>query len=197
MGRSLSQQDWDLFVNPLVHAINIQVFIIHGFTPAELLLGYNPSRTGREVGSDTEWSVAVLSMGIDQGRDIWDKEEELVQRQVERLGSMLEARWEGPYILGDLAWHGKSGPLYDINTQELVQVKKCGLKDRVLLNDVKRDLTRPTVTEDVDLVDLLEYDREEHWVREGEVDILGGGASSPCKGSGTHVDWYSEAQGVG
>ena len=46
-----------------------------------------------------------------------------------RCGNKLEARWEGPYLLSDLAFHGKSGRLYDLNTKELVRVKNSGLKD--------------------------------------------------------------------
>jgi len=36
----------------------------------------------------------------------------------QRKGSKLEARWEGPYVISDLAKHGKSGRLRDLNTGE-------------------------------------------------------------------------------
>jgi len=42
----------------------------------------------------------------------------------QRKGSRLEARWEGPYVLSDLAQHGKSGRLRDLNTREIVRVEK-------------------------------------------------------------------------
>jgi len=48
MGRKLPQEDWDLVVDPVVHAVNTRVLSVHGFSPAELLLGYNPNRTGSE-----------------------------------------------------------------------------------------------------------------------------------------------------
>ena len=38
----------------------------------------------------------------------------------QRWGNKLEARWEGPYTLLDLAWHGKSGRLCDLNTGDVV-----------------------------------------------------------------------------
>src|SRR5207237_10208114 len=119
----------------------------------------SPNRIGGEARPSTESAVAVLADGLGQGRDPWVAEEDLAQRQLERLarldhiraeaaaaiveqaerqessrrppryippkagdlvllrrfildqccGNKLEARWEGPYLLGDLAWHGKSG----------------------------------------------------------------------------------------
>ena len=78
----------------------------------------------------------------------------------QRKGSKLEARWEGPYILSDLAKHGKSGRLRDLNTGEVVRVKKGALRERVHLNDLKIYLPRRVNREPgVELVDILEHER--------------------------------------
>ena len=55
----------------------------------------------------------------------------------QRKGNKLEARWEGPYVLADLASHGKTGRLRDVNTGALVRVRKGALNERVHLNDLK------------------------------------------------------------
>ena len=46
MGRKLPQEDWDLVIDSVIHAINTRVLSVHGFSPAELFLGFNPNRTG-------------------------------------------------------------------------------------------------------------------------------------------------------
>ena len=154
----MPQEDWNLVVDRVVHAINTCVFSVHGFSPAELLLGYNPWSTGGETSPDTERAVVAISDGMNRGKELWEEEEGLAERQLERLmrldhirrkagakiidlaekqeanqkparykvsrdgdlvllrrflldqckGSKLEARWEGPYILSDLAKHGKT-----------------------------------------------------------------------------------------
>ena len=77
----------------------------------------------------------------------------------QRRGSKLEPRWEGPYVLSDLAWHRKSGRLLDFNTGEVVQVKKGALHDRVHLNDLKVYLRRDIAAEaGMTMVDILEYE---------------------------------------
>lgn len=53
------------------------------------------------------------------------------------LGQKFQSRWEEPYRLADVAWHGRSGRLQDIGTGEVVRVRKEGLKERVHLNDLK------------------------------------------------------------
>jgi hypothetical protein len=240
MGRKLKQEDWDLVVDPVVHSINTRVLSIHSFSPAELLLGFNPNKTGWDVRPNTESAAAVLRSIVEAGSDPWDSSEALSNRQLERLtrlqhireeaaiavtedadrkeetqrptrhippcagdlvllrrflldqrhGNKLEPRWEGPYLLGDLAWHKKSGRLYDINTRELVKVKKGALKDRVHLNDLKLYLTRRT--EEANLVDLVEYG--EAWKPTGDVYDLEG--LEACMDEGCHVHWEDEAQGV-
>jgi len=83
MGQKLPQEDWDLVVDPVIHAINTRVLSIHGFSPAELLLGYNPRSTGGEVSPDTERAVAAISTSMSLGKYLWEKEEDLAERQLE------------------------------------------------------------------------------------------------------------------
>jgi len=219
MGRNLPQGDWDLVLDSVVHAINTRVLAVHGFSPAELLLGYNPSRTGWQISPETGRAVAVLSTSVSLGEDTWAKPGELAERQLERLlrldhiraeaatrmasqaekregnqrparftppkegdlvllrrflldqrrGNKLEAGWEGPYILADLSWHGKSGRLLDVNTRELVRVKKGALRNRVHLNDLKVYLQRGAKTaEDVKTVGILEYEQRTERLEEGQ-----------------------------
>jgi len=85
MGHGLPQEDWDLVIDPVVQAINTRVLRVHSFSPAQLLLGYNPWRTGGEVIPDTERAVAAISTSMSQGKDLWEKEEELAEGQLERL----------------------------------------------------------------------------------------------------------------
>ena len=58
------------------------------------------------------------------------------------LGMKLETRWEGPYLLTELAYHGKSGRLRDLITGELVRTQRGGLRERVHVNDLKLFLQR-------------------------------------------------------
>ena len=60
-------------------------------------------------------------------------------------GRKLEARWEGPFRLSDISWHGRSGRLRDINTGELVKVRRAGLQERCHLNDLKRFVERDSL----------------------------------------------------
>ena len=45
-----------------------------------------------------------------------------------RYDKKLEARWEGPFRLSNLANHGRSGRLYDLITGRLVKIKQTGLE---------------------------------------------------------------------
>ena len=49
----------------------------------------------------------------------------------------LEPQLEGPYCLVQMAYHGKSGRLQDIQTGDIVRVNKGGLRERVHVNDLK------------------------------------------------------------
>ena len=51
-------------------------------------------------------------------------------------GIKLEPRREGTYGLLDFAWLGKSGLLWDLNTSEVVRVKKGALSNSVHLNNL-------------------------------------------------------------
>jgi len=250
MASKAKTTDWDLYIDSVVHSINTRILSVHGFSPAELLLGYNPNRIGWDTSPGTERAVSILMSAAAENLDLWNGDQDLAYRQHERLtriderraeaadvtvgqvdkkmeiqkeprfrapeagdlvllrqflldqrrGNKLEARWEGPYLLGNLAHHGKSGRLYDLNTKELVKVKKGALKDRVHLNDLKLYLTRPAITEGASLVDLLEYgegngERREHI---GEVYDLGDGSTGACNGGKEkYVHWWDEAQRVG
>ena len=92
MVRKLPQGDWDLVVDLVVHAINTQVLRIHGFSPAESLLGFNPNRTGWDVNPDTERAVGRLSTLVVSGTNPWEGEgegeENLADRQLERLARL-------------------------------------------------------------------------------------------------------------
>jgi hypothetical protein len=59
-----------------------------------------------------------------------------------RYDKKLEARWEGPFRLGDLAHHGRSGRIYDLTTGRLVKTKPSGLKDRIHLDDLRVYVSR-------------------------------------------------------
>jgi len=174
MASKAETTDWDLYIDSVVHSINTRILSVHNFSPAELLLGYNPNRIGWDTSPGTERAVPILMSAVAENLAIWEGDELLANQQLERLtridekraeaaekivqqadrkieiqkeprfhapkvgdlvllrrfildqrrGSKLEARWEGPYLLGDLAYHGKSGRLYDLNTKELVRVKK-------------------------------------------------------------------------
>ena len=54
----------------------------------------------------------------------------------------LAARWDGPYLLTDLSWHKRSGRLRDVNTGEVVRVRKGGLRERCHVNDIKLFVSR-------------------------------------------------------
>ena len=100
----------------------------------------------------------------------------------QRKGSKLEARWEGPYILSDLARHGKTGRLLDLNTGEVLGVKKGALRDCVHLNDLKIYLRRESEREaGVELVDILDYERRA--TADGQAEVFS------LEGVGTGLKW--------
>ena len=111
----------------------------------------------------------------------------------QRRGSKLEARWEGPYVLSDLAYHGKTGRLLDFNTGKVVRVKKGALRDRVHLNDLKIYLQRNDEgVAGVEEVDILEYEKdmaESQWVEACMTGLVSG--TFRC------LKWIEEAEGIG
>jgi len=98
MQQKLRQGDWDLVVDSVVHAINSGVLRVHGFSPAEVLLGFNPNRTGWDVNSNTERAVAALSTLVASGTNAWkgegeeEEEERLADQQLERLAPIDHIR---------------------------------------------------------------------------------------------------------
>ena len=94
MGQKRQLEDWDLLVDSVVHAINTRVLSVHGFSPAELLLGYNPNRAGWKITPRAAHTVATLSAWISHEVNLWAKEKELAGRQLERLVQLDHIRVE-------------------------------------------------------------------------------------------------------
>ena len=65
----LQQWEWNLIVNSVVYTINTQVLRVNRFSPAKLLLGFNPNRTGWNVNHNTKFMVVVLSTLVASGAD--------------------------------------------------------------------------------------------------------------------------------
>lgn len=160
---------WDKLIPGALHILNTRALQVHGFTPAELLFGFNPrgdaqgtleelftldglDRTAYglhftlidEARGTAREKTTIAADAIEQARaGKWTPLEEgdlvpLRRFEAEKHhGMKLEPQWEGPYCLVDMAYHGKSGRLQDIQTGEIVRVKKGGLKERVHVNDLK------------------------------------------------------------
>ena len=86
-------------------------------------------------------------------------------------GRKLEPRWEGPYRLADVAFHGRSGRLLDEYSGKVVRVRASGLNERCHLDDLKVFMPRRSKGEDtgVEIVRFL----DEKWIRTqyGEIDL--------------------------
>lgn len=189
---------WDVFIPQVVHSINTRVIRTHGYTPSQLLFGFNMRQaemdaTGRDVviSSTLEdfqhviaareqinieaiksvddldkvcsvetWMYAQRLSKLEEIREdvrtrmmrkgipvrpgrFWEPPTDgdlvLLRRfEVDKQhGRKFEPRWEGPYRLEDIAWHGRSGRLKDIRTGEVVRVRKGGLQERVHMDDLK------------------------------------------------------------
>jgi len=89
----------------------------------------------------------------------------------------------------------ESGRLRDLNTGELVRVKKGALRERVHLNDLKIYLRRRAEKEEagVELVDILEY--EQKTTSGVQEDVLG--LEGTDTGGSSGVEWIELACGVG
>jgi hypothetical protein len=48
----------------------------------------------------------------------------------------FDTRWEGPYRLGDVSFHNRTGGLFDIQTGDSVKIRQGGLKERCRFNDL-------------------------------------------------------------
>jgi hypothetical protein len=98
-----------------------------------------------------------------------------------RYDKKLEARWEGPFRLGNLAYHGRSGRLYDLITGQLVKTKQAGLKDHVHMDDLQIYVSRDRSQEqEITNVERVKCERVE-WKGAGAEDWR-------CIGKGGAVD---------
>ena len=86
-------------------------------------------------------------------------------------GRKLERRWEGPYRLADVAFHGRSGRLLDLYSGKVVRVRASGLRERCHLDDLKVFLPRRSKGEDtgVEIVGFL--DEKGIRMQYGEIDL--------------------------
>ena len=102
-------------------------------------------RQGQErIVAAAEWQTEKEEQKNRKGVTLQDGDLVLLKRfdVAKNLGMKLETRWEGPYRLTELAYHGKLGRLRDLITGELVRTRKGGLRERVHVNDVKLFLQR-------------------------------------------------------
>jgi len=58
-----STDNWGLHISPAVIDINTRQVRIHGFSPAEILLGYNPVANQHEPTTGREWLASAASIG--------------------------------------------------------------------------------------------------------------------------------------
>jgi len=187
---------WFECVPTVVQAINIRQLSVQGYSPAQLLFGFQPRTTGfgRPTGRDEIVLAALASLiseapqrtvydyelkkvdydvrlaCLDESRNLalyrnldhtavtekergrWQRLEEgdlvLLRRfEVDKhKGKKLEAQWEGPYLLGDIAWHGRTARLIDIQSGKVVRVRKGGLRERCHLDDMKLFVPREEKT---------------------------------------------------
>lgn len=170
---------WEDFLEPTIQCLNTRMLKIQGFTPAQLLLGFNPRyntedftpedlEVAEDIASKIETSeivsvetrLALLEEIQSHARDrLFESHAKLVEsaglktrwtspkegdlvllRRFEldaQRGRKLEARWEGPFILVDVAHHGLSGRLKDINTGKIVRVRQSGTKERCHIDDLR------------------------------------------------------------
>ena len=190
-----SKVTWDEHIPGALRTLNTRALRVHGFTPAELLFGFNPRDDTRgtlqelftmdgldrtayglrfssidEARGTAEAKTTRAADAIERTSDgKWEPLEEgdlvLLRRfDVEKHhGMKLEPQWEGPYRLVQMAWHGRSGRLQDIQTGDLVRVKKGGLKERVHVNHLKlfcpRNAEKVAVMES-SLVELATWEAE-------------------------------------
>ena len=219
-------QGWSVYLDQVVHSMNTREVRVHGYSPAELLFGYNPvihhhnfTVRDRQVAHDLHkrqqiWEDSDNDRNVQLDNHLVTRDEALeltrqrylsrfvVQRGKEgrfpipkevnlvllrraaidnRYDKKLEAHWEGPFRLSNLAHHGRSRHLYDLTTGKLVKIKQAGLKDRIHLDDlrvyVSRERTGAEGAEVGSLCDRLDWKGEgaEEWkeIGKGEAVELG------------------------
>lgn len=191
---------WSTFLPQITHSINTRIIRTHGYTPSQLLYGFNIRNNQLDATprdrivsavvlehhvkiAQTEEIPMVLAIrdpvgSIDStiSAEIWtfhqrmERVEEIREITRERLvlkgiikrpGRFWEApkegdlvllrrfqtdkqhdhkfdpRWEGPYILTDVSWHGRTGRVKDLHTGQIARVRKSGLRERIHLDDLK------------------------------------------------------------
>ena len=112
----------------------------------------------------------------------------------QRKGNKFEVRWDGLYILSDISGHSKSGRLLDINTKQLVPVKRGALRHQVHLNDLKLYLPRKTdLAGDVEMIGILEYEQRSSEAEQAE----GYGMRQLGVAGKGYLAWVEEAREVG
>jgi hypothetical protein len=204
---------WSSYLDQVVHSMNTRVVRVHGYSPAELMFGYNPvvhhheftvrdnqaaqdlqdrhrrwnhqeddagllgpqqdvhlaARDERTEDVRQRYLTRFVQQQDRQGRFAPPKEGDLVllRRAAldNRYDKKLEARWEGPFRLGNIAHHGRSGRLYDITTGQLVKTKPSGLKDRIHLDDLRVYVTRKSPREEKDAGEGAEAVSIVEWAR--------------------------------
>ena len=82
--------DWDLYIDTVVHSINICILRVHGYSPAELLLGFNPNRIGWDTSPGTERAVPILMNAVTANLVLWKGDQDLADQQLERLTRLDE-----------------------------------------------------------------------------------------------------------
>lgn len=192
-------RNWDKLLPQITHSINTRIIRSHGYTPSQLLFGFNIRQSDMDATARDKIVTRVLEDGAqtiadkeqvptsvagsnqittepmssieawtyhDRMAKVEEMREDVRTRMLERStptkpgrlwkaprendlvllrrfeldkqhGRKFEPRWEGPYELRDVAWHGRSGRLVDIATKEAVRVRKGGLQERCHLDDLK------------------------------------------------------------
>jgi len=79
MGKRLLQEDCNFVIDSIIHAVKTRFISVHEFVPADLLLGYKLRRIGGEARHETKRAVVLQSLGVEQGKDLWEEEEMLAE----------------------------------------------------------------------------------------------------------------------
>ena len=157
----------DITVHILLDGIDLNAYGVH-----LARLDENRQQGQEQMVAAAEWQ-ATKEEGKDQtGVTLVDGDLVLLKRfDVARsLGIKLESKWEGPYRLTELAYHGRSGRRWDLVTGELVRVRTGGLQERVHLNDLKlflhRDPRQISASEEpfeASAIELRALERSSRW----------------------------------
>ena len=191
-----------------------------GYTPSQLLLGFNPTRQiawdlnpetearleelesfvqaitndNHPLVPDLELRVATLDeihqLALDR---LFQVNKSFIRREVRKKrwkepkegdlvllrrfatdqyhGRKLEPRWEGPYRLADVAFHGRIGRLLDLYSGKVVRVRASGLKERCHLDDLKVFTPRKSKGEDTGVEIVRFLDEKGIRAQYGQIDL--------------------------